>query len=161
MSPPTTLTHNQLDSAAPTFVACNFSAEVQVDSVVLARETVHLVKPLCITEVVAPVGCVCCQYSQRVRALRAQIASQGRHKVSIRNESRVSFRDAALPAHVLIFIVRKYQRTLRGIPVDRAIWQPRTFAPRTLRSLRLEVLNRKGPKDREENWKSDRGASLS
>src|SRR6185437_11518665 len=54
MSPPTTLTHNQLDSATPTFVACNFSAELQVDSVVLARETVHWVKPLCITEVVEP-----------------------------------------------------------------------------------------------------------
>jgi hypothetical protein len=31
----------QLDSATPTFVACNFSAELQGLSVVLARETVH------------------------------------------------------------------------------------------------------------------------
>ena len=106
---------------------------------------------MCITEVVVPDGSIRVQHSQGFTDVQAQFASQGRHKVSIRNESRVSFRDASRCAHqVLIFIVRKYQRTLRGMPVDWAIWQRRTYAPRTSLSLRSEVLNRK---DREEHWK--------
>jgi hypothetical protein len=141
MSPPTTLTHNQLDSATPTFVACNFSAEVQVDSVVLVRETVHLVKPLCITEVVAPVGCVCCQYSQRVRELPAQIASQGRHKVSIRNESRVSFRDAAPRGACSAFHSAEIPANVARASVDRSRRRIQLLLC-VLCDLRLKVLDR-------------------
>jgi len=103
---------------------------------------------LCITEVVVPHERLCVEYSQGFTDVPAQFASQGRHKVSIRNSADVSFRDAVQMHHVLIFIVRRYHRTLR----ETRVWDDLPDLP--LRTLRFKGFEdrptRKARKDRKE-----------